>query len=40
MDNLLKYGFLFEAAPPATDENPRPRPKIVPGTFQVLEVGK
>ncbi len=26
--------------PPATTENPRPRPSIVPGTFRILEFGK
>lgn len=30
----------FEAAPAATADNPRPRPKMVPGTFHVLVVGK
>jgi YVTN family beta-propeller protein len=44
LDEQTHHIFLptaeFEAAPPATPENPRPRPKIVPGTFQVLEVGK
>jgi hypothetical protein len=30
----------FGETPPATAENPRPRPKIVPGTFMVLELGK
>lgn len=27
-------------APPATTDNPRPRPKQIPGTFHVIEVGK
>lgn len=30
----------FGAAPAATTENPNPRPSILPGTFQVLEVGR
>jgi DNA-binding beta-propeller fold protein YncE len=30
----------YEPAPPATTDNPRPRAKVVPGTFEVLEVGK
>ena len=29
----------FGAAPAATTENPHPRPAVMPGTFQVLEVG-
>jgi YVTN family beta-propeller protein len=44
LDEQTHHIFLptaeFEPAPPATPENPRPRPKIIPGTFQVLEVGK
>jgi YVTN family beta-propeller protein len=44
LDDQTHHLFLptaeFEPAPPATTENPRPRPKIVPGSFQVLEVGK
>jgi outer membrane protein assembly factor BamB len=27
-------------APAATTENPRPRPQVIPGTFQILEFGK
>jgi hypothetical protein len=27
-------------APAATAENPRPRPQVVPGTFQILEFGR
>jgi YVTN family beta-propeller protein len=30
----------LEPPPPPTKENPRPRPRIVPGTFEVLEVGR
>jgi 40-residue YVTN family beta-propeller repeat len=30
----------FEAAPPATAATPRPRPRIVPDSFEVLVVGK
>ena len=44
LDEQTHHIFLptaeFEVAPLATPDNPRPRPKIVPGTFQVLEVGK
>jgi YVTN family beta-propeller protein len=29
-----------EPAPPPTTENPNPRPKQIPGTFHVIEVGK
>ena len=28
----------FEPAPEATKENPRPRPKVKPGTFYVLDI--
>ena len=30
----------YGETPPATTENPRPRPKVVPGTFMILELGK
>jgi len=30
----------YGPTPPATTENPRPRPSIVPGTFRVLEFGQ
>ena len=30
----------YGPTPPATTENPRPRPSIVPGTFRVLEYGR
>ncbi len=30
----------YGPTPPATAENPRPRPSIVPGTFRVLEFGQ
>jgi len=30
----------YGPTPPATTENPRPRPSIVPGTFRVLEYGQ
>ena len=30
----------FEAAPAASTDKPRPRPKMVPGSFHVIEVGK
>jgi YVTN family beta-propeller protein len=30
----------YEPAPAPTADTPRPRPRIVPGTFEVLEVGK
>ena len=30
----------YGETPAATAENPRPRPKIVPGTFMILELGK
>jgi DNA-binding beta-propeller fold protein YncE len=30
----------FAPAPAATAENPRPRPQVLPGTFQILEFGK
>jgi DNA-binding beta-propeller fold protein YncE len=30
----------FEPAPAATTDNLRPRPKMIPGTFHVIEVGK
>lgn len=30
----------YGETPPATTENPRPRPKIVPGTFMLMEFGK
>ncbi|HEX8812965.1 MAG TPA: YncE family protein, partial [Terracidiphilus sp.] len=30
----------FGMTPPATTENPRPRPSIVPGSFQVIVVGR
>ncbi len=29
----------YGEAPPATAENPNPRPKVIPGTFMVLEYG-
>ncbi len=29
----------YGETPPATAENPRPRPKVVPGTFMILELG-
>jgi YVTN family beta-propeller protein len=29
----------FKPAPPATADNPRPRPQIVPDTFRIIEVG-
>lgn len=29
----------FGPAPPPTTENPRPRPAVIPGTFEVLELG-
>jgi YVTN family beta-propeller protein len=44
LDEQSHHVFLptaeFEAAPPPTKENPRPRPRIVPGTFEVLELGR
>ena len=30
----------YGETPAATTENPRPRPKVVPGTFMILELGK
>ena len=30
----------YGETPAATTENPRPRPKIVPGTFMILELGR
>jgi hypothetical protein len=30
----------FGETPPATAENPRPRPKIVPGSFVILVLGR
>jgi hypothetical protein len=30
----------FGPAPAATTENPRPRPRMEPGSFHVIEVGK
>jgi DNA-binding beta-propeller fold protein YncE len=30
----------FAPAPAATAENPRPRPQVMPGTFQILEFGR
>lgn len=30
----------FGPAPAATAENPRPRPQVLPGTFQILEFGR
>ncbi len=30
----------YGETPPATTENPRPRPSIIPGTFMILELGK
>ena len=29
----------YGETPAATTENPRPRPKVVPGTFMILELG-
>jgi YVTN family beta-propeller protein len=44
LDETSHHVFLptaeLEPPPPPTKENPRPRPRIVPGTFQVLEVGQ
>ncbi len=44
IDHKTHHVFLvtaeFGPAPAATLENPRPRPTIVPGSFQVLEFGK
>jgi YVTN family beta-propeller protein len=44
LDEKAHHVFLptaeLEAPPPPTKENPRPRPRIVPGTFEVLEVGR
>jgi YVTN family beta-propeller protein len=44
LDEKTHHVFLptadLEPPPPPTKENPRPRPKIVPGTFEVLEVGR
>jgi len=44
LDPVTHHLFLQTAeygeTPAATKENPRPRPAIKPGTFQVLEIGK
>ncbi len=44
VDPVTHHLFLqtaeFGETPAATNENPRPRPTIKPGTFQVLEIGK
>jgi YVTN family beta-propeller protein len=44
LDEKTHHIFLptaeLEPPPPPTKENPRPRPRIVPGTFEVLEVGR
>jgi hypothetical protein len=29
----------YGEAPPATEENPKPKPKVLPGTFMVMEFG-
>jgi DNA-binding beta-propeller fold protein YncE len=43
LDAKTHHVFVTTAAygetPPATAENPEPRPKIIPGTFKVLEYG-
>ncbi len=43
-DNKTNHVFLATATygerPAATTENPNPRPKVVPGTFMILEYGK
>jgi len=43
VDDQMHHVFLptaqFGEAPPPTAEHPRPRPPIVPGSFEVLEVG-
>jgi DNA-binding beta-propeller fold protein YncE len=43
LDETTHHIFLptadYEAPPAPTEENPRPRPRIVPGSFEVLEVG-
>ena len=43
-DTKTHHVFLATATygetPAATTENPRPRPKVVPGTFMILEYGK
>jgi YVTN family beta-propeller protein len=44
IDNKTHHIFTMTAeygeTPPKTDENPRPRPKILPNTFKVYEFGK
>ena len=44
LDSSTHHLFLvtaeFGPTPPATTENQRPRPSIVPGSFQLLELGK
>lgn len=43
-DSKTHHVFVSSAqygeTPAATTENPRPRPKVVPGTFMILELGK
>jgi DNA-binding beta-propeller fold protein YncE len=44
LDSRKHHVFVSSAqygeTPPATTENPKPRPSIVPGTFTILELGK
>ena len=38
--NIFLSAADFEPAPPATTDNPHPRPRMVPNSFVVLEVGR
>ncbi len=38
--HIFTMSAQYGETPPATTENPRPRPKIVPNTFMVMEFGK
>jgi hypothetical protein len=42
LDTKTHHIFLpaaqFGEAPPKTEKNPRPRPPMVPGSFELLEV--
>ncbi len=38
--NVFLAAAKFGPTPPPTEENPRPRPSIIPGSFQIIVVGK
>ena len=39
-DNIFLPTADFEKAPPATADNPHPRPRMIPNSFVVIEVGR